>query len=307
MTIRNIRKNFLIAIVSSSLLAGAVIAIPFVANAQNGSSEKIISLDDPTNAIEDKQNSETKSEMKQKKDKGQHLIGAVIESLGLEKADIATETRNGSTLGEIAESNGITTEDLISTITSIMTEKLNEAVNEGKITADEALTKASNIQERAEQMVNKPLNQKPGKNHDDKGKGRHLIGAVIESLGLEKADIATETRNGSTLGEIAESNGITTEDLISTITSIMTEKLNEAVNEGKISADEALTKASNIQERAEQMVNKPLNQKLAKTTTTKAKVNVACLSLSCSLTSSRYISSRLFTSAGKNAFGSTSL
>ena len=180
MTIRNIRKNFLIAIVSSSLLAGAVIAIPFVANAQNGSSEKIISLDDPTNAIEeDKQNSETKSEMKQKKDKGQHLIGAVIESLGLEKADIATGTRNGSTLGEIAESNGITTEDLISTITSIMTEKLNEAVNEGKITADEALTKASNIQERAEQMVNKPLNQKPGKNHDDKGESERRLSQPV--------------------------------------------------------------------------------------------------------------------------------
>ena len=180
MTIRNIRKNFLIAIVSSSLLVGAVIAIPFVANAQNGSSEKIISLDDPINAIEeDKQNSETKSEMKQKRDKGQHLIGAVIESLGLEKADIATGTRNGSTLGEIAESNGITTEDLISTITSIMTEKLNEAVNEGKITADEALTKASNIQERAEQMVNKPLNQKPGKNHDDKGESERRLSQPV--------------------------------------------------------------------------------------------------------------------------------
>ena len=209
---------------SSSLLAGAVIAIPFVANAQNGSSEKIISLGDPTNAIEeDKQNSETKGEMKQKRDRGQHLIGVVIESLGLEKADIAEGIRNGSTLGEIAESNGITTEDLISTITSIMTEKLNEAVAEGKITADEVLTKASNIQERAEQMVNKPLDQKPSKNHDYKGKGRHLIGVVIESLGLEKADIAEGIRNGSTLGEIAESNGITTEDLISTITSIMTE------------------------------------------------------------------------------------
>ena len=265
MIIRNIRKNFLIAIVSSSLLAGAVIAIPFVANAQNGSSEKVISLDDPTNAIEeDKQNSETKSEMKQKRDKGRHLIGVVIESLGLEKADIAEGIRNGSTLGEIAESNGITTEDLISTITSIMTEKLNEAVAEGKITADEVLTKASNIQERAEQMVNKPLDQKPSKNHDYKGKGRHLIGVVIESLGLEKADIAEGIRNGSTLGEIAESNGITTEDLISTITSIMTEKLNEAVAEGKITADEVLTKASNIQERAEQMVNKPLDQKPGK-------------------------------------------
>ena len=176
MIIRNIRKNFLIAIVSSSLLAGAVIAIPFVANAQNRSSEKIISLDDPTNAIEeDKQNSETKSEMKQKRDKGRHLIGVVIESLGLEKADIATGIRNGSTLGEIAESNDITTEDLISTITSIMTEKLNEAVAEGKITADEALTKASNIQERAEQMVKKPLDQKPGKDLRYKGESERRL------------------------------------------------------------------------------------------------------------------------------------
>ena len=85
--------------------------------------------------------------------------------LGIEKADIATGIRDGATLGEVAESNGIPTEDLISTITSIMTEKLNEAVAEGKITADEALAKADNIQERAQQMVNKPLDQRPGKDH----------------------------------------------------------------------------------------------------------------------------------------------
>ena len=176
MTIRNIRKNFLIAIVSSSLLAGVVIAIPFVANAQNGSSEKIISLDDPTNAIEEgKQNSETKSEMKQKRDKGRHLLGAVMKSLGLEKADIEAGIRNGATLSEVAESNGITTEDLISTITSIMTEKLNEAVAEGKITADEALEKAENIQQRAQEMINKPLDQKPSKNLRYKGESERRL------------------------------------------------------------------------------------------------------------------------------------
>ena len=265
MTIRNIQKNFLIAIVSSSLLAGAVVAIPFVANAQNGSTEKMIMLEDPAKASEeDKQISETKSEIEQKRGKGRHLLGAVMESLGIEKADIAEGISNGSTLGEVAESNGIPTEDLISTITSIMTEKLNEAVAEGKITADEALTKADNIQERTQQMVNKPLNPKPGKDQDHKGKGRHLLGAVMESLGIEKADIAEGISNGSTLGEVAESNGIPTEDLISTITSIMTEKLNEAVAEGKITADEALTKADNIQERTQQMVNKPLNPKPGK-------------------------------------------
>lgn len=166
MTIRNIRKNFLIAIVSSSLLAGAVIAIPFVANAQNGSSEKMTWSEDPAKTIE---------EGKQTRGKGRHLLGAVMKSLGIEKADIAAGIRNGATLGEIAESNGITTEDLISTITSIMTEKLNEAVAEGKITADEALEKAENIQQRAQEMINKPLDQKPGKNLRYKGESERRL------------------------------------------------------------------------------------------------------------------------------------
>ena len=170
MTTRNIRKNFLIAIVSSSLLAGAVIAIPFVANAQNGPAEKTISLEAPAaDTEEDVIKSYTKSEVEQKRIRGRHLLGAVMESLGIEKADIATGIKNGATLSEVAESNGIPTEDLISTITSIMTEKLNEAVAEGKITADEALAKAESIQERAQQMVNKPLDQKPGKGHDHRG------------------------------------------------------------------------------------------------------------------------------------------
>ena len=97
-----------------------------------------------------------------------------MEMLGIEKADIATGIRDGATLGEVAESNGIPTEDLISTITAIMTEKLNEAVAEGKITADEALAKADNIQERAQQMVNKPLDQKPDKGHDHRGEKDQL-------------------------------------------------------------------------------------------------------------------------------------
>ena len=84
MTIRDIRKNFLIAIVSSSLLAAAVIAIPFVANAQNGSAEKVISLEAPAVDIEeDVIKSYTKSEVDQKRVRGRHLLGAVMEMLGI--------------------------------------------------------------------------------------------------------------------------------------------------------------------------------------------------------------------------------
>ena len=52
---------------------------------------------------------------------------------------------------EIAEANGISSEAVVQTIVDVLTEKLNEAVSEGKITGDEALEKASHIRERAEE------------------------------------------------------------------------------------------------------------------------------------------------------------
>jgi hypothetical protein len=175
MTKRNVSKNLLIAVASSAVFAGALIAIPVIANAQNGSSEKIIISEKNEMSFTDMSEiSERRKDDDHKNGKGHDLLGAVMEDLGIERVDIATGIRNGATLGEVAESNDIATEDLISTITSIMTEKLNEAVAEGKMTADEALAKADSIQERVQQIVNKPLDQKPGKGHDHRGEKTRL-------------------------------------------------------------------------------------------------------------------------------------
>ena len=183
MTKRNIQKNILVAIISSALFAGAVVAIPVIANAQNGSPDKLILSEIPSNDSQEvgsdgvnfESDKKAEKTMGRKGAKGRHLLGAVMDNLGLEKTDIRAGIEEGLTLGEVAELNGIPAEDVISTITSIMTEKLNEAVEEGKITGDEALEKAANIQERAEQMTNKPLDQKPDRGEGHKGKGERVL------------------------------------------------------------------------------------------------------------------------------------
>ena len=140
----------------------------------------------PSNDIQDLRSDDVNFESDEKAEKtmgrkgakGRHLLGAVMDNLGLEKTDIRAGIEEGLTLGEVAELNAIPAEDVISTITSIMTEKLNEAVAEGKITEDEALEKAAGIQERAEQVTNKPLDQKPERGDGHKGKGERVLPEV---------------------------------------------------------------------------------------------------------------------------------
>ena len=263
MTKLNLKKPFVTAVISSAVFASAIVAIPLIASAQNDTTEATeeISNEDNENSKVDRDRPDREG----KNRKGFHVIGEVIESLGLEKETLRAGIESGQTLGEIAEANGIASESVMETIVSLITDRLNEAVAEGKITGEEALEKAVHIQERAEKIVNSPFGEgkadrdrpdREGKNR----KGFHVIGEVIESLGLEKETLRAGIESGQTLGEIAEANGIASESVMETIVSLITDRLNEAVAEGKITGEEALEKAVHIQERAEKIVNSPFGE-----------------------------------------------
>ena len=185
MTKVNLKKPFVTAVISSLLFAGAIVAVPLVASAQSGS-------DDGNEIIDADNGKETAghSNGKGKKDKSPrngkkfHVMGEVMESLGLDKTDLRDGIKAGQTFGEIAEANGISSETVVQTIVDVLTDKLNEAVSEGKITGDEALEKASHIQERAEETVNNPIGDGKGKKEKDNSlrNGKHGKGPLSDSL-----------------------------------------------------------------------------------------------------------------------------
>ena len=74
---------------------------------------------------------------------------------------------NGQTLGETAEANGISSETIVDAIVAAMTERLNQAVTDGKLTPEEAAEKAEGIPDRATEIVNTVPERKDNKK--DKG------------------------------------------------------------------------------------------------------------------------------------------
>ena len=70
---------------------------------------------------------------------------------------------NGQTLGETAEANGINSETIVDAIVTAMTERLNQAVTDGKLTPEEAAEKAAGIPDRATEIVNTVPERKDNK------------------------------------------------------------------------------------------------------------------------------------------------
>ena len=188
MTKANLKKPFVTAVISSLLFAGAIVAVPLVASAQSGSNNgnEVVDADNGKEVV-DRSDGKGKKEKDNSLRNGKHgkkfhVLGEVMESLGLERTDLRDGIKAGQTFGEIAEANGISSATVVQTIVDVLTEKLNEAVSEGKITGDEALEKASHIRERAEEAISNRIG-------DGKGKKKKIIPFEMGSTGKDRFQI----------------------------------------------------------------------------------------------------------------------
>ena len=235
-----IKKTFTTAVVAASLFGGTLLAIPLLASAQDSSP-----------SLETNSGQETEKGEEIKVDRHSRAIEVLLD-LGLDPADVREGFANGQTLGDTAEANGISADAVVDAITASMTERLNQALADGKITAEEAAEKAAGIPEKATEIVNSIPDRK------DKDRGHRkgaFLGEVLLDLGLDPADVREGFANGQTLGDTAEANGISADAVVDAITASMTERLNQALADGKITAEEAAEKAAGIPEKATEIVN----------------------------------------------------
>ena len=242
-----LKKTFTIAVVAASLFGGSLIAIPLLASAQDDSP----SLESEVNQ-EDSTTNEKETNHRKRGPKRGAFIGEVLLEVGLDPVSVKEGFANGQTLGDTAEANGISPESIIDAIVAAMTERLNQAIADGKLTPEEAAEKAAGIPERANQIVDTIPERKDKEHRPKRGA---FIGEVLLEVGLDPVSVKEGFANGQTLGDTAEANGISPESIIDAIVAAMTERLNQAIADGKLTPEEAAEKAAGIPERANEIVD----------------------------------------------------
>ena len=134
-------------------------------------------------------------------------------------------------------------------------EVLESLVEDGTISADQADAVTAHLVE-----------QRPEVRWHRHGPGRHgrfggpaargaISDAVTELLGLDADTVRDELRGGKTLAELAEENGVSTETLVDTLVAEASERLDVAVENGRIDDD----KAAEFEEKLEEQITKRVN------------------------------------------------
>ncbi len=89
-------------------------------------------------------------------------FGAAAEVIGIENAELREALADGATLAEVAEENGVTVETLVDGLVAALNEKVDELVDNGRITDEQAAEIKENAPERIENFVNSEVGIRRG-------------------------------------------------------------------------------------------------------------------------------------------------
>ena len=90
----------------------------------------------------------------------------IADVLGVSVDDLSTELQGGATLADVAEANDVAVSDVVNVIVQQKTERIDLAVENGRITAEEAAEKTAELNERVQTRIDE------GRPERGEGEGR---------------------------------------------------------------------------------------------------------------------------------------
>jgi predicted RNA-binding protein associated with RNAse of E/G family len=178
----------------------------------------------------------------------------LLSLLKLDAEELQAQLKDGKTLAQIAEAQGVAEDDVISLLTKQHEEQLAKAVEDGKLTQEQA----DKVKEKTAEMVKNMVEN----THRGMG-GKMLVKfemkdnqELLSLLKLDAEELQAQLKDGKSLAEIAEAQGVAEDDVISLLTKQHEEQLAKAVEEGKLTQEQAEKVKEKTAEMVKMMVEK---------------------------------------------------
>ena len=155
--------------------------------------------------------------------------------LGIDKDAMVKSLKDGKSIVQVAAEKGMSEADLTAKLQQMRTSKIEAAVKDGKLTAEQG----EHMKQKLGEHLKFILNEKNLFEHAD-GRGKwHKHGLkpdpekLAKSLGMSMDEMRAQLKAGKSLTEIAQSKGISKDKLVATIKEQLTPSIEKMVDRKK--------------------------------------------------------------------------
>jgi ribosome recycling factor len=189
-------------------------------------------------------------------------------AIGITPQELRTELQKGQSLAQVAQAHGKTGAAVAQALKDEANKRIDQAVTSGRLTADQANTRKTAVDQRIDQMVNQVMPQggpggggpRPGPMGFGPGVMQQGLNTAASVIGISAQDLRTELQKGQSLAQVAQAHGKTGTDVATALKNEANQRIDQAVTNGKLTADQANTAKTNIDQRIDQMVNQVMPQ-----------------------------------------------
>ncbi len=231
--------------VTTAALVGGLTVLPSLAGAQDNESE---APESPT------PESEQADAARHRHPRGilKHTSEFVSELLGLTPEQMREAFLEGTTLAELSEAQNVPATDLIDALVAEAETHVAERLDAGDITQDQADRFLDGLRDRISERVYAERPIREGRGRRGRGEGSEIVSELLE---MTPQEIREGFEAGSTLAELAQAQGVETDDLVDALVAEAEARVEEKLESGDITEDQANSILEDMSERIEDRVN----------------------------------------------------
>lgn len=156
---------------------------------------------------------------------------------------------SAAVLEDAASELGVEPSELAAAIEKALANRVDAAVEAGRITEAEAAELKERIEAGEVPLFGVPHGRRL--HHGPFGS----LDAAASQLGVTKAELRTALRDGRTLADVAEAEGKSVDGLVDALVEDATQKLDEAVDDGRLTEAQQQELLGSLEERMTDLVN----------------------------------------------------
>jgi hypothetical protein len=193
-------------------------------------------------------------------------LNAAATVLNITPQQLRTELP-GKSLADVAQAHGKTAADMVNALETAAHNRIDAAVTAGRLSAADAATQKTQVDARITQLVNQVTPQGgpggPGGPRGPRGGPGGFGGdlnVAAAALNITPEQLRTELK-GKSLAGVATAHGKTAADMVAALETAAHARIQAAVTAGRLTAAQAATETTNVDQRIEQQVNQVRQQR----------------------------------------------
>ena len=182
--------------------------------------------------------------------------GAALAAVGAGAAvgatNLSPEEESSAIVEDAAKQLGVTPQKLSDALTQAFENRIDQAVKDGRLSAEEAERLKEGLAAGDLPLVGAPILKGPGH------RGHRLFRFGLETaagyLGVTEAELREALRDGRSLADVAEAEGKSVDGLVDALVKEQTARLDQAVEDGRLTKAQRDEMVADMRERVERMV-----------------------------------------------------